>query len=87
MDEVFQALQATPVAQYLRTARWGYATLNTAHVFGIALLVGAILPLDLRLLGFGAGRKSRDSDRRNAGNEQSGLHGIPPVQTRYPDAG
>jgi hypothetical protein len=52
VDEVFQALQTTPVAQYLRTARWGYAALNTAHVFGIALLVGAILPLDLRLLGF-----------------------------------
>ncbi len=52
MDEVLAALQATPVAQYLRTARWGYAALNTAHVFGIAVLVGAILPLDLRLLGF-----------------------------------
>jgi hypothetical protein len=52
VDDVLAALQATPVAQYLRTARWGYAALNTAHVFGIAVLVGAILPLDLRLLGF-----------------------------------
>ena len=41
-----------PFAQYLRTSRWGYAALNTAHVLGIAVLVGAILPLDLRLLGF-----------------------------------
>jgi hypothetical protein len=41
-----------PFAQYLRTSRWGYAALNTAHVLGIALLVGSVLPLDLRLLGF-----------------------------------
>ena len=52
MDDLLSALQAMPFAQYLRTARWGYAVLNTAHVLGIALLVGAILPLDLRLLGF-----------------------------------
>lgn len=52
MDDVLAALQAMPFAQYLRTSRWGYAALNTAHVLGIAVLVGAILPLDLRLLGF-----------------------------------
>ena len=52
MDDLLSALQAMPFAQYLRTSRWGYAALNTAHVLGIAVLVGAILPLDLRLLGF-----------------------------------
>lgn len=52
MDDVLAALQAMPFAQYLRTSRWGYAALNTTHVLGIAVLVGAILPLDLRLLGF-----------------------------------
>jgi hypothetical protein len=45
------ALEATPAAQYLRGARWGYAAVSTAHVLGIALLVGAILPLNLRLAG------------------------------------
>lgn len=35
----------------MRFSRWGYAVVNTGHVFGIALLVGAILPLDLKLLG------------------------------------
>ena len=52
MDDLLSALQAMPFAQYLRTSRWGYAALNTTHVLGIAVLVGAILPLDLRLLGF-----------------------------------
>jgi hypothetical protein len=55
VEEVFAIIQATPVAQYLRTSRWGYAAVNTAHVLGIALLVGAILPLNLRLLGFWPG--------------------------------
>ncbi len=45
-------MQQSAVAQALRFSRWGYAAVNTAHILGIALLVGAILPLDLRLLGF-----------------------------------
>ena len=55
MEEILATIEATPVAQYLRTSRWGYAAVNTAHVLGIALLVGAILPLNLRLLGFWPG--------------------------------
>lgn len=52
MESLLAGLEATVVAQTLRTSRWLYAATNAAHVFGIALLVGAILPLDLRLLGF-----------------------------------
>lgn len=52
MEQLLAAIEATSLAQYLRTARWGYAAVNTAHVLGIALLVGAILPLNLRLVGF-----------------------------------
>lgn len=51
MDGIFAALEAWPVAQYLRYARWGYAAVNTMHVFGVALLVGAIVSLNLRMLG------------------------------------
>jgi hypothetical protein len=51
VDAVLDALVASAPAQWLRFSRWGYAAVNTTHVFGIALLVGAILPLDLRLLG------------------------------------
>ena len=52
MEALLAALEGTAVAQTLRTSRWLYAATNTAHVFGIALLVGAILPLNLRLLGW-----------------------------------
>ena len=35
----------------LRSERWGYAAVNAAHILGVALLIGAILPLNLRLFG------------------------------------
>ena len=51
MEAVLDALGSSDLAQWLRFSRWSYAAVNTTHVLGIALLVGAILPLDLRLLG------------------------------------
>ncbi len=51
LDAWLIALQGSELAQALRFSRFGYAFVNTAHVLGIALLVGAIIPLDLRLLG------------------------------------
>lgn len=46
-----QALEGLAWVEWLRMSRWGYAAVSALHVFGIALLVGAIVPLDLRLLG------------------------------------
>lgn len=51
MDAFFVAIEATPIAEALRHARWGYAVVNAAHILGFCLLVGAIIPLNLRLLG------------------------------------
>jgi hypothetical protein len=51
MDHLLAWLETAPLAQYLRASRWGYAAVSTAHIFGIAVLVGAVLPLNLRLLG------------------------------------
>jgi hypothetical protein len=45
------ALQATELSHALRTSIWLYPLINTGHVVGIALLFGAIAPLDLRLIG------------------------------------
>ena len=36
----------------LRSSRWSYAAVNAAHIGGFALLVGAFVPLDLRLMGW-----------------------------------
>ena len=51
MEALFAALEGTALAQTLRDSRWIYAALNTTHIFAIALLIGAVLPLNLRLLG------------------------------------
>jgi hypothetical protein len=49
--DVLLALQDVPLVQSLRLSRWAYAMVNIGHVFGLALLFGAIVPLDLRRLG------------------------------------
>lgn len=51
MDALLAALEGQEFATYLRFDRWGYAAVNATHILGLALLVGAIVPLDLRLLG------------------------------------
>ena len=41
-----------PGAVLLQRSGTAYLLVNAAHILGVGLLVGAILPLDLRLLGF-----------------------------------
>lgn len=46
-----EALEAWPGAVWLQRSYVAYLVVNALHVLGLGLLVGAILPLDLRLLG------------------------------------
>ncbi len=50
--DALAALEALGPVAALRGSVWVYPLVNVGHVLGIALLVGAIVPLDLRLLGF-----------------------------------
>jgi hypothetical protein len=45
------ALEALPLSRDLRDSVWVYPLVNAGHIAGVALLVGSIVPLDLRLLG------------------------------------
>ena len=46
-------LEMSALGEAMReTGVWTYALVNLAHIFGISLLFGAIVVLDLRLLGF-----------------------------------
>jgi hypothetical protein len=47
------ALETSALGEWMRGGGWSYAVVNVAHLFGLVLLVGPILLLDLRLLGFG----------------------------------
>jgi len=51
LAELLTALQNLEPVAALRASRWVYPLVNAGHIAGIALLVGAILPRDLRLLG------------------------------------
>jgi hypothetical protein len=49
--EIADALQNSAIATALRQSFWVYPIVNAGHIVGLALLFGAIVPLDLRLLG------------------------------------
>lgn len=55
MQALADLLSALPFVGPLRRSVWAYALVNAAHVLGIGLLLGAILPLDLRLMGWRCG--------------------------------
>jgi len=49
------ALEASPLGVAMRESAYLYPAANLIHLLGLTLLVGGILVLDLRLLGFGRG--------------------------------
>lgn len=51
IGEILAALEGTALAASLRGSVWAYPLVNAAHILGIALLVGGIAGLDLRLIG------------------------------------
>ena len=63
MDTLLAWLADTTLDEWVRLSRWGYATVNALHVLGIALLIGAIVALDLRLLGWRKRLPSRELGR------------------------
>ena len=51
LETVFASLETSLPAILLRGSLWVYPAVNTGHIIGIALLIGGIIPIDLRLLG------------------------------------
>lgn len=45
-------LEATPVAMAMRSSLWLYPIVEIFHIVGFAILVGAVVMFDLRLLGW-----------------------------------
>jgi hypothetical protein len=48
---MLDAIAALPIASLLRGSGTAYLLVNATHILGLALLIGSILPLDLRLAG------------------------------------
>jgi hypothetical protein len=53
--ELLEWLESTPIANAIRTIRWLYPAFETGHYIGLSLLVGGIMLIDLRVLGFARG--------------------------------
>jgi hypothetical protein len=51
MDGILQSLEDMPLAQTIRESAWMFPTFESLHVVAIALVLGSIMILDLRLLG------------------------------------
>ena len=51
LADVLGALQDAAIVGALRRSHWVYPLVNAGHIVGLALLFGAIVPLDLRLIG------------------------------------
>lgn len=51
MELILQWIGNWPGAAFLQQSATAYLFVNCAHILGIGLLLGAILPLDLRLIG------------------------------------
>lgn len=51
LKDLFEPLQASPLGRLVAQSAWLFPTLETIHVLALAIVVGTILIVDLRLLG------------------------------------
>jgi len=56
--EIFHWLEYSPLLVEMRSSPWLFPVIATFHLFGLAVIGGAVLVVDLRLLGFGLTRQS-----------------------------
>lgn len=51
-DRWLHWIESSSIAAAVRESTWGYPAIETAHILGFTMLVGAAALFDLRLLGF-----------------------------------
>ncbi|SEF64540.1 hypothetical protein [Marinobacterium lutimaris] len=49
--ELLNLLESSGLATHMRLSTWSYPLFNAGHLLGVCLLIGSILPMDLRLMG------------------------------------
>src|SRR5918911_586356 len=55
---LFQWCEASTVGNAIRTSTWAFAVIESVHLLGLAAIGGAVLVVDLRMLGLGLKRQS-----------------------------
>ena len=56
--DIFDALERGPIGDTIRNSYWLFPAIEAVHLIGLALLGGAVIVVDLRLLGMGLTRQS-----------------------------
>ena len=51
--DVFQAIEASGVSTAIRESPWAFAVIESVHLLALSLMGGAVLLVDLRILGVG----------------------------------
>ena len=64
--DVFQAIEKTPLGATLRESLWLFPAIEAVHLLALAIFGGALLILDLRLLGLGLNTFKTSSIERSA---------------------
>ena len=54
---LFEWCEATAIGQAIRSSAWLFPVIESVHLLGLCLLGGALLVVDLRMLGFGFRRQ------------------------------
>ena len=63
--EIFQAIENSGVGESIRESKWLFPVIECFHLLGLAVIGGAILIVDLRLLGLGLRRQPIPEIARN----------------------
>src|SRR5579872_4150212 len=63
---VFQGIEQSSIGTAIRTSTWAFAVIESVHLLALAVIGGAILVVDLRLLGFGLKRQTVAEVARDA---------------------
>src|ERR1700694_3872716 len=53
----FEWCENMPPGLWIREATWGFAVIETLHIMALAVLLGSMLIVDLRLMGLGMTRQ------------------------------
>ena len=64
--DFFERLQYSPLLVAMRSSSWTFPLIASLHLMGLALLGGAVLIVDLRLLGFGLRSQPLEQIARDA---------------------
>ena len=63
---LFQSVELSAIGQAIKTSPWAFAVIESVHLLALAVIGGAVLIVDLRLLGLGLRRQAIAAVARDA---------------------